>query len=111
MFCANCALQERRFPPLQVFRSELCGFGLKVCAPLEPGTLLAEYTGEVVAARECVRRMAAYGQEDGFYLAELGEGYFLDAKDFGTPLSLSVFPGSVHLLPKCPCLTYRNVLN
>lgn len=86
LYCKNCAMQERRYPVLQVFQSDLCGFGLKACQKCESGTVLAEYTGEVITSKECVRRMAEVkkGSTDSFYFAALGDGLFLDAKSFGS---------------------------
>lgn len=86
LFCKNCAMQERRYPVLQVFQSDLCGFGLKTCEKCDEGTILAEYTGEVITSKECVKRMAEVKKSgtDSFYFASLGEGLFLDAKHFGS---------------------------
>lgn len=55
--CLNTSIQRRSYPPCEVFKAGLCGYGLKVCSDVCASTLIVEYTGEVITASECSDRM------------------------------------------------------
>jgi len=58
--CTNCALQKRAYPNLEVFKTALCGYGLKALEEIKPGQLVQEYLGEVVTMSEMRHRLASY---------------------------------------------------
>ena len=78
--CANTVIQRRAYPPMEIFdtRSDR-GFGLRCRQPLAAGTMLGEYRGEVIDARELARRKLARDAADPFYIAALGDGLSVDA--------------------------------
>jgi hypothetical protein len=55
-YCANAAIQEKRYPPSEIFRTmDGRGWGLRLCessGSVQPGTLLKEYMGEVITMDE-----------------------------------------------------------
>jgi hypothetical protein len=66
--CANTAIQNARFPPIEVFlTSNGCGWALRTVKAVRAGTMLCEYTGEVISDAECKLRheaKAANGETD-----------------------------------------------
>jgi hypothetical protein len=56
-FCLNTCIQRKRYPKCEVFSAGDCGHGLRVCSDVPSGTLLIEYTGEVITTSECNDRM------------------------------------------------------
>lgn len=83
-YCANAVIQAKRFPQTEVFRTALCGFGLRVSEAVSEGTILGEYLGEVITAEECLDRIMQYDEGDDFYFASLQSGLVLDAKAAGS---------------------------
>jgi hypothetical protein len=81
--CANTAIQNARFPPIEVFlTSNGCGWALRTVKAVRAGTMLCEYTGEVITDSECKLRheaKAAKGETD-VYFAALGGDLILDAQ-------------------------------
>jgi AWS domain len=66
-YCANAAIQEKRYPPSEIFRTmDGRGWGLRLCensGTVQPGTLLKEYMGEVITMDEvrlCHMRACMY---------------------------------------------------
>jgi hypothetical protein len=55
-YCANAAIQEKRYPSSEIFRTmDGRGWGLRLCensGTVQPGTLLKEYMGEVITMDE-----------------------------------------------------------
>ena len=96
-WCANTVIQRAQFPPVEVFKSATCGFGLRSPQTLFPSTIIAEYTGEVITDQECLRRMGKYKITDAFYFASLGKGLILDAGKMG---SVARFANH-HCVPNC----------
>lgn len=56
-YCLNTSVQRRSYPKCEVFKTGACGFGLKVCDNVPSGTIIVEYTGEVITSSECSDRM------------------------------------------------------
>jgi hypothetical protein len=56
-YCLNTSVQRRSYPKCEVFKTGACGFGLKVCDNVPSGTIIVEYTGEVIPSSECSDRM------------------------------------------------------
>lgn len=91
MSCGNTCIQERTFPPTEVFRTEEGrGFGLRLAkdtVTVPAGTLMQEYLGEVITLDECKKRLMFLGDEDygcDFYFASLSAQLILDAKPMGS---------------------------
>ena len=96
-WCGNTVIQRRQFPPLEVFESAACGFGLRCPQALPPCSIVAEYTGDVLTEEECLTRMSTYKSTDAFYFASLGKGLILDAGKMG---SVARFANH-HCAPNC----------
>jgi hypothetical protein len=58
--CTNRALQQRSYAKLRLFKSALCGYGMKTLEDVSPGQLVQEYVGEVVTTGEMHNRLATY---------------------------------------------------
>ena len=63
--CPNRVVQKSHvFEPLanklEVFRTEMCGWGLKTNKRIAPGTYVCSYVGEVVHEEEVKRRLKGY---------------------------------------------------
>lgn len=56
-FCLNTCIQRISYPKCEVFSAGDCGHGLRVCSDVPSGTILIEYTGEVITTSECNDRM------------------------------------------------------
>lgn len=56
-YCLNSSIQRRFYPKCEVFKTGSCGYGLKVCVDVTCGTVMVEYTGEVITSSECSDRM------------------------------------------------------
>jgi hypothetical protein len=56
-YCLNTSVQRRSYPKCEVFKTDACGFGLKVSDNVPRGTIIVEYTGEVITSSECSDRM------------------------------------------------------
>lgn len=58
--CTNRALQQRAYAKLRLFKSALCGYGMKTLEDVQAGQLVQEYVGEVVTTGEMHNRLATY---------------------------------------------------
>ncbi|KAJ6171689.1 hypothetical protein N7470_000756 [Penicillium chermesinum] len=83
--CQNQRFQNKQYAPVAVIKTEKKGFGLRAEANLEPGQLIFEYVGEVVAEPAFRRRMRQYDEEGikHFYFMSLNQGEFVDATKRG----------------------------
>jgi hypothetical protein len=84
--CRNMVIQRSEFAKTEVFETaDNRGWALRVKEDVAEGTMLCEYTGEVIAKEECMNRLrltAARGEHD-VYIASLDSEHFLDAKYMG----------------------------
>ena len=83
-YCGNTVIQRADYPPVEIFDTVICGFGLKSPQEIPPYTIIAEYTGDVITEDECMNRMRKYKKTDAFYFASLGKGLILDACKMGS---------------------------
>jgi hypothetical protein len=83
-YCANTIIQRRAFPKLEVFGTPQCGYALRVLEDVEEGDILVEYLGEAITTDDMHDRIAEYTNGDDFYFAALGDGLYLDAKNYGS---------------------------
>lgn len=82
--CANTVIQRRQYPPAEIFDTESPrGFGLRCMVDVEPGTVVAEYRGEVITWAELAKRQQGRDPTAAFYFAALGDGLFIDAEKRG----------------------------
>jgi hypothetical protein len=45
LYCSNTSMQRKVYPKTEVFKTGLCGHGLKVAVDVPSNTILIEYTG------------------------------------------------------------------
>lgn len=57
LYCSNTSIQRRSYPSSEVFKTGSCGYGLRISENIQIGTIVVEYTGEVITAAECIDRM------------------------------------------------------
>jgi hypothetical protein len=88
-FCKNASLTQKEFPETEAFRTETRGYGLRLKDSIRAGTIVAEYTGEVIRQEECESRMADMLESDDFYFASLSGGLVLDASAMGSEARFS----------------------
>jgi hypothetical protein len=69
--CTNRALQQRSYAKLRLFKSALCGYGMKTLEDVNPGQLVQEYVGEVVTTGEMHNRLATYRPGQPVYVRRL----------------------------------------
>ncbi|CAM9292821.1 unnamed protein product, partial [Ectocarpus fasciculatus] len=82
--CANTVIQRKAFPSTEVYRTESCGHGLRLLEDVSHGSMIIEYTGEVISGDECDARRRKMKDNEDFYYASLCGGYVLDAKFMGS---------------------------
>jgi SET domain-containing protein len=82
--CQNMRLQKKQRASLRVIDAGCKGRGLVSNEPIKAGTMLSEYTGEVIPSNEYKRRMEIYAAAGGhFYIMGLPNGEYLDAARYG----------------------------
>ncbi|CBJ25830.1 conserved unknown protein [Ectocarpus siliculosus] len=90
--CGNRRLQNRVNAKVAPFREAGMGWGLKVAVDVPKGSLIGEYVGEVIDEAMVEHRMAEQRRlrpNDGeFYIMELGQSLFIDAKEKGNLMRL-----------------------
>lgn len=77
-------IQSKSFPSVEVYRTEYCGWGLRVTEDVPEGAVIIEYLGEVITSSTLMERMAEYDANHDFYFASLDKGLILDAKAMGS---------------------------
>ncbi|UYV70584.1 EHMT1 [Cordylochernes scorpioides] len=79
--CPNRTVQRGIQVPLQIFRTKKKGWGVRTLGPVDKGTFICEYIGEIISDKE-----ADHIKNDS-YLFDLeskgGEVFCLDARDYG----------------------------
>lgn len=79
--CKNQRFQKRQYAKVDVIRTDKKGYGLRALEPIQQGTFVYEYIGEVVSEVKFHKR-AKYYEDSGFkhfYFMMLQKGEFIDA--------------------------------
>ena len=79
--CTNRPFYKLETPKLDMILTDNKGWGVQAAEPIEKGTFVVEYAGEVIDEAEMSRRMAesrAQGHHH-FYMMEMGGGLVIDA--------------------------------
>lgn len=79
--CTNKPFYKLETPQLEMILTKNKGWGVQAAEPIEKGTFVVEYAGEVIDDAEMSRRMAesrAHGHHH-FYMMEMGGGLVIDA--------------------------------
>mmetsp|Transcript_21384 Transcript_21384/g.64125 ORF Transcript_21384/g.64125 Transcript_21384/m.64125 type:complete len:1271 (-) Transcript_21384:161-3973(-) len=88
--CGNKPFHLLKMPRIQTFLTENRGHGVRAMQFIARGTFVVEYVGEVLDSKELDTRMAharAIGEEH-FYIMELDNGLFVDARYRGNQARL-----------------------
>ncbi|KAJ4155777.1 hypothetical protein LMH87_001006 [Akanthomyces muscarius] len=91
--CPNRVVERGRTVPLQIFKTENRGWGVRSQAPIKKGQFVDRYLGEIITAREADRRRAnsAVSQQKDVYLFALDkftDPESLDPRLNGPPLEV-----------------------
>ncbi|KAK6522244.1 histone methyltransferase set2 [Arthrobotrys megalospora] len=83
--CQNQRFQKREYADVSVIQTEMKGYGLRANTPMEPGTFIYEYVGEVIGESQFRKRREQYGKEDikHFYFMSIKVGEYIDATKKG----------------------------
>ena len=79
--CSNKRFQTMENAPIEVFKTEWKGFGIRALAPLPRDTFLMEYCGEVLDTKQFRKRARQYAREEvqHFYFMALSKEFYVDA--------------------------------
>ncbi|KAJ3042332.1 histone methyltransferase set2 [Rhizophlyctis rosea] len=79
--CQNRNMQLKRYPRIEVFRTEKKGFGLRALEDIHAGLLVIEYCGEVITKAMFHKRIQEYHEEGAkhFYFMQLKDNETIDA--------------------------------
>ena len=78
--CQNRRFQRKQYAPLQPFKTDHKGWGLRAKGPIKSGGFVIEYVGEVVDVDACEARVRRYKEEDKcLYVHVLNERLVIDA--------------------------------
>ncbi|ODM96183.1 hypothetical protein Ocin01_10498 [Orchesella cincta] len=83
--CSNKRFQRKEYAPLEVFKTEKKGHGLRTLNAINEGGFVIEYVGEVLDVNEFEKRTTAYakGNLEHFYFMALKSDAIIDATQKG----------------------------
>lgn len=83
-YCQNKAFHLRPLPKFSIFQTDHCGTGVRINVPKNKGDFIIEYVGEVIGKCEMKKRLSATSKnETNFYIMELSNGKYIDARKMG----------------------------
>ncbi|KAI8099537.1 uncharacterized protein BX664DRAFT_363434 [Halteromyces radiatus] len=79
--CSNQRFKKREFVKhLEIYLTDGRGWGLRTKEPIQQGTLITEYRGEVISDKTCQeRRRTIYKHQTNFYFLDYHKGEVIDA--------------------------------
>ncbi|KAK7934446.1 hypothetical protein WMY93_005342 [Mugilogobius chulae] len=79
--CENQCFSKRLYAETEVFKTEVCGWGLRTNQALRKGNFVTEYVGEVIDSEECQQRIkqAHENHVTNFYMLTLTKDRVIDA--------------------------------
>uniref|UniRef100_A0AAV2MNZ2 Histone-lysine N-methyltransferase NSD3 n=1 Tax=Knipowitschia caucasica TaxID=637954 RepID=A0AAV2MNZ2_KNICA len=79
--CENQCFSKRLYADTEVFKTDICGWGLKTNQALRKGDFVTEYVGEVIDSEECQQRikLAHENHVSNFYMLTLTKDRVIDA--------------------------------
>lgn len=81
--CQNQRFRKRKYAKFSVCQAAGKGLGLFAAEDIEEGTLVVEYTGEVIDKTEMEERDRQRGKQQHWYTMAMGKGRYIDATDYG----------------------------
>ncbi|KAJ3283076.1 histone methyltransferase set2 [Borealophlyctis nickersoniae] len=84
-YCQNRRFQLRQYAPIEVFKTEKKGFGLRARSPINAHAFVIEYCGEVISTSIFKKRTQEYSEMGvkHFYFMSLQSNEFIDASKKG----------------------------
>ena len=82
--CCNRTLQNRKFPPVEVFQLSNGHYGLKSASDIKKDDIIIEYTGEIINKAQLDLRQKQYAYDKCLYIFDFGNDLFIDAKFKGS---------------------------
>jgi hypothetical protein len=81
-FCTNRNFKRRNIAPIEPFRTQGKGWGIRAKIEMKPDTFLVEYVGEVIDMKDFKRRCEKYSKQknEHFYFMSLQNDLFLGIK-------------------------------
>lgn len=82
--CQNQNIQKQMVARVGVYRTKNKGYGIKAISPINKGSFIMEYVGEVITKDEYeIRLMMHYSNDMNFYCISLGNEYVIDSRNMG----------------------------
>lgn len=83
--CSNKRLQNKENAPIEVFKTDWKGFGVRATTKIPKDTFIMEYVGEVLDYRQFRRRAKQYGRENNqhYYIMAVSRDCYVDATSKG----------------------------
>ncbi|KAI9209813.1 uncharacterized protein BJ171DRAFT_485101 [Polychytrium aggregatum] len=84
-YCLNRRFQRKEYAPIQVFKTEKKGWGLRTKADLKAGSFVIEYCGEILPRSVFLKRIRQYHETGAkhFYFMSLKSDEIIDASQKG----------------------------
>ncbi|KAF9264474.1 hypothetical protein L218DRAFT_862694 [Marasmius fiardii PR-910] len=84
-YCRNQRFQKKEYAPIEIVKTEMKGYGLRIEEDIEKDTFIYEYVGDVVNPQSFKKRMRDYANEgiEHFYFMMLRKDEFIDATKNG----------------------------
>ncbi|KAJ8075139.1 histone methyltransferase set2 [Marasmius tenuissimus] len=84
-YCQNQRFRKKEYAPIEIVKTEMKGYGLRVEEDLEKDSFIYEYVGDVVNTQSFKKRMRDYANEgiEHFYFMMLQKDEFIDATKNG----------------------------
>ncbi|KAI4233717.1 MAG: hypothetical protein LQ352_008224, partial [Teloschistes flavicans] len=89
--CKNRKVQHGRQLPLEIFKTEDRGWGLRCLVHLRKGEFIDTYRGEIITVEEAIKRGHARTMDEGNYLMDFDK--FTEPEAIPKSLFLADFPG------------------
>ncbi|KAK9464050.1 uncharacterized protein V1516DRAFT_669422 [Lipomyces oligophaga] len=83
--CRNQRFQRKEYAPIDIFQTDMKGYGVRAQDYIHQGTFIYEYIGEVIDEGRFRKRMVQYDEQGikHFYFMMLQQGEFVDATQKG----------------------------
>ncbi|KAL0575092.1 histone methyltransferase set2 [Marasmius crinis-equi] len=84
-YCRNQRFQNKEYAPIEIVKTEMKGYGLRIEEGIDKDTFIYEYVGDVVNTQSFKKRMRDYAHEgiEHFYFMMLQKDEFIDATKNG----------------------------
>lgn len=79
--CRNQSFEKREYPPLEPYKTESRGWGLRSSVDIQKGQFVVEYVGEVIDEEEFKKRMKRKHEtkDNNYYFLTIDKDRIIDA--------------------------------